>query len=568
MLRAEMDASGKEELVIAYAEPTKNEARRQVIQSAVRILTADRAKATLARRSYVREVRDFLRGKEHEGDRAVAGLLTNETISRWERFFDSIIQTRTPSDLKVAYLSGPNPENDLRVMCNAGVLPENIWAFESDARTYSEAVQSALASEFPFIKLVQGGIDGFLGVSPQRFDVIYLDFCGPIPSRDRKQKTLLAVTRLLSHHSLTSPGVLITNAALPTEEQDSVGRSLLGRLVAAYLYPKAFLENKANEGGFAEGAMANGFEFDKWLTEVGNNLDDYYGQYLTRMMMDHVGAISPASRVTLGQGVFTRLFSTPDSALNDALNHFFHFNQDALNADDAASDEPDDDINILKLGGDVITDPDNYPLLWTLAALSSQLGAGDSNYPNLSSDPEFKRFADTFLSQLSVDQDGLRLVRRLSAVTYLLSQGTGSEEFHSTSLQEVAAKHRFSEFYQFCDLLLFHQLKELLLRQWTVPYHVNVAETRRWKYKAKETPMFMDMLVLDECRYVYDWMPTVDMLLAGVRDEQRQLSFRFALDGVSKHGRWYSPEYFSGTAVIDQFTEPFEAKELSPRVEL
>ncbi|MCD6184208.1 MAG: hypothetical protein J7K84_00230 [Deltaproteobacteria bacterium] len=38
---------------------------------------------------------------------------------------------KKPENLKVAYLSGPNPENDLRVFCEAGILPENIWAFES-----------------------------------------------------------------------------------------------------------------------------------------------------------------------------------------------------------------------------------------------------------------------------------------------------------------------------------------------------------------------------------------------------------------------------------------------------
>lgn len=40
------------------------------------------------------------------------------------------------------------------------------------------------------------------------------------------------------------------------------------------------------------------------------------------------------------------------------------------------------------------------------------------------------------------------------------------------------------------------------------------------------------------------------------------------LDGVSKHRRWYNSEFFFGTAVIDQFTNPFEAKILHPRVNL
>jgi len=115
---------------------------------------------------------------------------------------------------------------------------------------------------------------------------------------------------------------------------------------------------------------------------------------------------------------------------------------------------------------------------------------------------------------------------------------------------------------------LEHQIVELLFRQVAVPYHVNVERTRRWRYQAKDTPMFMDMTILDECRYLYDWMPTTEMVSAGFSNIERQLAYRFALDGVSKHRRWYNSEYFFGTAVIDQFTEPFEAKILHPRSDL
>jgi hypothetical protein len=101
-----------------------------------------------------------------------------------------------------------------------------------------------------------------------------------------------------------------------------------------------------------------------------------------------------------------------------------------------------------------------------------------------------------------------------------------------------------------------------------VPYHVNVEVTRRWRYQAKETPMFMDMTILDECRYLYDWMPTTEMVSAGFSNLERQLAYRFALDGVSKHRRWYNNEYFFGTAVIDQDTDPFAAKTLYPRSDL
>ena len=133
-----------------YTEPTKNIARKSVIEAAIATLTVERDEATLARRSYVREVRDYKASCENKFDNYNAGKLTDNTINRWESFYDSIVQSKNPENLKVAYLSGPNPENDLRVFCEAGILPENIWAFESENSVYSQAIVSALNSEFPF----------------------------------------------------------------------------------------------------------------------------------------------------------------------------------------------------------------------------------------------------------------------------------------------------------------------------------------------------------------------------------------------------------------------------------
>jgi hypothetical protein len=225
-----------------YTESVKNKARHAVISNAITALTDNRTSATLARRSYIRDVKNHIINLGNPLDAHVACELSDATIERWESFYDSIIQSKRPENLKVAYLSGSNPENDLRVLCSFGLLPENIWAFESENSVYSEAVISALNSEFPFIKIINGGLDSFVEASPQRFDIIYLDFCGPLPSRGKKQKTLSALTRVLAKHSLNSPGVLITNFSLPTEKQDPIGRLLLLSWLHAIYIPKASLK--------------------------------------------------------------------------------------------------------------------------------------------------------------------------------------------------------------------------------------------------------------------------------------------------------------------------------------
>jgi len=534
----------------SYSEIEKNKARAAVIGSAIESLTRNRSVSTLARRSYVRDVRDYILGKDNSYDVLVAKELSDTTVERWESFYDSIVQSRSPENLKVAYLSGPNPENDLRVLCQAGVFPENIWAFESENSTYSDAVVSALNSEFPFIKIVNGGLDTFIEASPQRFDIIYLDFCGPLPSRNKKQKTLTALTRILARHALNSPGVLITNFSLPTIEQDEVGRSLLSKLVSCYLYPKEFIEDKDSESGFSEGPVAHGLDPDEWFKKVSNDLDYYYGQFVTRLLIDHASLISTYNRFPKKNFLYKKFFNADENSLLSTLKKsYFHF------------DEEDEGG-----GGDVIVDSGQHPILWTLAALDKELNGGDSNYPQfINEDEEFAKFAEQFLSQLDVSGSKKELVNSFSIITYLLSEGNGQEELWSAKLKELYSKHSFRDFHQFCDLVLFHQILEALFRQVAIPYHVNISETKRWSYKAKATPMYMDMIILDECRYLYDWMPTTDMFSNAITDVERQLSYRFALDGVAKHRRWYNPEYFFGTAVVDQYTKGFSAKTLKPR---
>jgi hypothetical protein len=214
-----------------YQENEKKLARRELFEAAINALCSQRSKSTLASRDHMRRVRDKLISRRGS-DQLVAENLSDVTINRWEEFYDSIIQSKNPQNLKVAYLSGPNPENDLRELTKHGVLPENIWAFESDAKTYNDAVISALSSEFPFIKLIKAGIGDFFQASPQKFDLIYLDFCGPLPSKNKKNKTLKTISNILSYHSLNSPGALITNVCLPTNEQDPDTRNLLSKLVA------------------------------------------------------------------------------------------------------------------------------------------------------------------------------------------------------------------------------------------------------------------------------------------------------------------------------------------------
>ncbi len=531
-----------------YREAVKDTARRSVLEKSIIALTNDRSITTIASRDYVRKVKENLTSQD--SDRVYyANQLRDETITRWECFYDSMVSSKKASELKVAYLSGPNPENDLTEMTNLGILPENIWAFESDNTIYNDAVISALSSDFPFIKLIKSNIGTFFSVSPQKFDIIYLDFCGPLPSRNKKQKTLKAITNILSHHSLNSPGTLITNVSLPSKEQDSKGYDLMAKLVASYLYPKSFIESNESQTDMTEGPIANSYDLDTWDREVRDNLEYYYGQYVTRLLLDMVTIISPYDNFSRNNPIFKNLFEVNDKEIKNMISNYYHFSE---NFD----------------GGDIISDTMFYPILWTFCSLNKSINKEDTNYSqNIYKDDDFEKFCSSFLSQLSSSNDSASLINNVSALHFLLGEDN-ENKYQSKSLNKISSITWFNRIYPFCDAFLFHQIKELLFRQIAVPYHPNISATKRWKYKAKDTNMYMDMIILDECRYLYDWMPSIDMIENSLDDTQRQLSFRFVLDAISKHRRYCNPEIFYGTACVGDSSPGFEAKWLEPRLEL
>ena len=117
-------------------------------------------------------------------------------------------------------------------------------------------------------------------------------------------------------------------------------------------------------------------------------------------------------------------------------------------------------------------------------------------------DIEYQKFCNLFLRQLSSKNNEKDFVKNVELLHFLLSEDVRQANFYSKKLRNLAQRQWHREMYLFCDLVLFHQIKELLFRQISVPYHINIERTKRWTYLAKDTRMFMDMIVLDECRYV------------------------------------------------------------------
>jgi hypothetical protein len=354
-----------------YQEEIKNKAREMVIKESINALTTNRNDSTLSRRTYVRELKKYFLKNEDIDDKVFASFLKEDEINRWENFYDSIVQSREAKNLKIAYLAGPNPENDLREMFKHGILPENVWAFESDNKVYNNAIMAALNSDFPFIKIVNGSIDSFLDFSPQKFDIIYLDFCQPIINKGKNNKSLKVITKILDKQSLNSPGILITNVSLPTEIQDKESRIAISKLIATYLYPKAFQESNTSPSGFEDSAIACGYEFEDFLKKVSEELDEFYGSFVTRFLIDHVSILCPYNR-------FMK---------SNIIKKIFNFNQNFLHKFEEFNNE-------------YLGDADSYPFNWAFSILKDYKKL-DECFDSLQNDNDFDSIVNNFLTQLS-----------------------------------------------------------------------------------------------------------------------------------------------------------------------
>lgn len=528
-----------------YKEEIKIKARKEVLSYAINCLTEKKHDyGYLINEEYVEKVIAQLKSRKHQIDDLFVQQLSDASVETWKKFYRNGKQEKKVSEIKVAYLSGPNPENDLQVLVDLGVLPENVWTFESDNKTYDKAVMNTLSSDYPFIKIIKGKIKNFFEYSPVKFDIVYLDFCGSITNSD-SISTLLS---LFYNHSISSAGVLITNFAYVDEETDPTLWNNTMKLCANYLSAKSFVESHEGLGGgwVENSTFCHGTLVTDYVGLLQSNPLNSYSQFITRVLFDIASVISPYQRLAKNKSILNLFFEEFDKM--------------------KIPDEWFEDLEMGALGASLIMSLKNQ--------LPFQDGFDWEEIEDLENfdekefrDFDFEKFFKKFIRNLSVDNNEKKLIEILGKIEYL-NKGNDSSSFYSDKLKNIVKNWNFSKTHIFCDVFLFHQVLDILMRQICVPYHYNMKLIKRWVYKAKQTEMFLDVLPLEECRYLYDWMPTIDMFESGIDNIERQLIFRFVMDGLSKHNHWYSEEFLSGTAVTSMDEPGFNVLELNERIRI
>ena len=207
-----------------YNQEPKIKARSMLIEHAVTCLTTERSTSVCVKRDHVAgvwlQLVDSGEANKYFTKEEIEEVETQ--IDQWELLHDSKVQPKRASDLRVCYLAGDNPINDLEVFVENGVLWQNIVAIEKDSKTSAKARNAIKNSHLKNVKLVTDDILSFWKDDKEPFDIIYLDTCGSLPSA--KQKTLKVIGIVFLYDKLTSPGALITNFSFPpqnTQQENS-----------------------------------------------------------------------------------------------------------------------------------------------------------------------------------------------------------------------------------------------------------------------------------------------------------------------------------------------------------
>ena len=493
-----------------YDNPVKKKCRSDVLSHAIRCLTTGRQTSACVQRGHVRRVwKQLQESGESQAfyNPQVIDSIENE-IRQWEIFHEGRIQSRNPSELTVCYLGGENPINDLKVLVDNGVLPQNVWAVEKKSKKYEEAWTAIRGSTFRNVRLFEGDILSFMKDFPGNFDIIYFDACGTLPSA--KQNTLKFIGYVFRYNKLTSPGALITNFSFPQEQStsDSNEKDLRGLLVTEYLKYRLY-NTLMSKGSLEENA--------KFLDE--RSLKDNYGDYITYQVLDSAYLYIPALRMlTSTNPLWDQMLRT-----KKGFQDFLKTCRGSYLGDGSIGDE--------KLG-----DTSEVSPMWKCGFALEEL---QNDNP----------LCKTWISQILPDWDStpnlkteklplLLLTHLLSHYNFFISKFTNGK-FHEKCLEPLENALREMQYPRFAKAVDLDSTKSLvaglLYGQMAYPSFPVVEKMLRLHYTGNTRQMFTDVFIFDQCRYVYEQFPSISCAFFAITEPVQQIVFRMVVDGLRKH---------------------------------
>lgn len=490
-----------------YNQFSKKAVRHNSIMHAVEILTCKREKACCVERNYVRKIYDYYNLSEDISKNNIeAKKIEVSYIANWEKLHDSYVGKKSPEDLVVCYLSGPEPDNDFHEFLGMGILPQNIWGFETNNSVYKKAISVYDKGEFPQPRILKQNIETFFQQTPKKFDIIYIDSCGSVPS---SQHALKCISTICQYHRLNSPGVIISNFAEPDINSKSI--SGYDEVISQYLFFKKypFIEIIFDKTGISNS------EYLEFKKNIQKDFNYYYGEFISAILRDLPSIIIPIQRIA-GNPYINQIFDT-----------------------DKIEDIDTETLLSLSKGHSIAS------YFFSVKVLLQRGLLGEKSQCLIKEIGNYESLMFGLKLIILLKQDKLKLREEVKNIRDYFENG--------------------NNLYQFLDRPHSNMLFDVIINQLAYPLHYNICQNKRYLYTAKTTQMYMDVNIYDEVRYIYEWLPALHQIISAFENVSWQYIFRFALDGLVKMRQNYNNEYFFQGSVISNSINGFENKEVLDR---
>ncbi len=497
----------------SYNQDVKKEARQKLIKHAIHSLTVARQDSFLVSKDHLTKVTDYFNAQFL----AVLGSKYFDVMNQynwqffgkknsWMEFYDTVCKPKTAGELKVLYLSGPEPYNDIEVLCNEGIRLENIWAIELDKGVYEKAVKSLVDANI-HVKLHRGSLAEFFESTNHEFDIIYFDACSPVLSP--QQSPLEILKQIFVNKRLTGLSALITNFAEPGTNYD------WGEILATWFASKESEEVPPEDHDLGMTAGEKSAEHKKYSQHINKHLHSYYDAFLTRFIPALAAEIIPMWQ-----------FASLGSVQNNHL-----LNEQVLPKELKRIKDYMPDIQTMK---DLVTKVPHYLLAVDAYPLLNWARSVKDYLPD---DHILQRFIGSNRKKMTVE-DALYICTLLKSFE---EAGTGFNTFIYNICGDKL-RHTLTTLDFFdrdlgisCDIPMKNLFVELLIGLYGYPYVAHAGKILALKYKAKETWMYSNVYVFDQCRYLYDFIPTLDLWENFFRTLPNQTIVRGCIDGIYRN---------------------------------
>ena len=248
----------------------------------------------------------------------------------------------------------------------------------------------------------------------------------------------------------------------------------------------------------------------------------FYSDFITRLTFEIARTVCPNARALANKDVVKNYLSA--SKIQQEVI--------AKSSDEAVGARSIDEW--FSRIGETILNANAYPLLSFLRALRGS----DVNEP--------------LASQLGgYEVEGIKLDRSVHLAGLIENVLEGHWKILNDKMLEAIKTSWFDYNFSFsCDTPVPNLLINSLLGLYGRPYHPNVRTSLRFKYTAKSTTMYTDVISMDQARYFYDWFPVVHSVASRFESIPFQVLARCILDRLGRNDWSCGSHPFKGAAVV------------------